>query len=84
MTIVKSIDLKGKYKNIGTKLVEDVVNDTNEEAGDGTATVTILSRSIAKEGFQRISEGADPVKIRRGVMLAICAIIAKLKSSLNL
>lgn len=62
MTIVKSIDSKGKYKNIGTKLIEDVVNDTNEEARDGTITVTILSHSIPKEGFQRISEGADPAK----------------------
>uniref|UniRef100_A0A8C8ZRJ1 60 kDa heat shock protein, mitochondrial n=1 Tax=Prolemur simus TaxID=1328070 RepID=A0A8C8ZRJ1_PROSS len=79
VTVAKSIDLKDKYKNIGAKLVQDVANNTNEEAGDGTTTATVLARSIAKEGFEKISKGANPVKIRRGVMLAVDAIIAELK-----
>uniref|UniRef100_A0A8W4FMW6 60 kDa heat shock protein, mitochondrial n=1 Tax=Sus scrofa TaxID=9823 RepID=A0A8W4FMW6_PIG len=66
VTVAKSIDLKDKYKNIGAKLVQDVANNTNEEAGDGTTTATVLARSIAKEGFEKISKGANPVEIRRG------------------
>ncbi|RMC18421.1 hypothetical protein DUI87_04308 [Hirundo rustica rustica] len=79
VTVAKAIDLKDKYKNIGAKLVQDVANNTNEEAGDGTTTATVLARAIAKEGFEKISKGANPVEIRRGVMLAVDAIIAELK-----
>lgn len=80
MTVAKSIDLKDKYKNIGAKLVQDVANNTNEEAGDGTTTATVLARAIAKEGFDTISKGANPVEIRRGVMMAVETIINELKN----
>ncbi|CAD7673184.1 unnamed protein product [Nyctereutes procyonoides] len=76
---VTSIDLKDNYKNIGTKLVQDVANNTHKEAGDGATTATVLPCSIAKEGFEMISKGANPVEIRRGVMLAVDAVIAELK-----
>ncbi|KAB0405461.1 hypothetical protein E2I00_017461, partial [Balaenoptera physalus] len=66
-TVAKSIDLKDKYKNVGTKLVQDVANNTNEEAGDGTTIAIVLARSIAKEGFEKVSKGANPVEIRRGI-----------------
>jgi len=71
VTVAKSIDLKDKFQNIGARLVQDVANNTNEEAGDGTTTATVLARAIAKEGFEKISKGANPVEIRRGVMLAV-------------
>uniref|UniRef100_A0A2R9ATQ2 60 kDa heat shock protein, mitochondrial n=1 Tax=Pan paniscus TaxID=9597 RepID=A0A2R9ATQ2_PANPA len=79
VTVAKSIDLKNKYKNSEAKLVQDVANNTNEEAGDGPTTATVLACSIAKEGFEKISKGANPVEIRRGVMLAVDAVIAELK-----
>ncbi|KAG2458950.1 CH60 protein, partial [Polypterus senegalus] len=79
VTVAKAIDLKDKYRNIGAKLVQDVANNTNEEAGDGTTTATVLARAIAKEGFDKISKGANPVEIRRGVMLAVEAVINELK-----
>uniref|UniRef100_A0A2I2Y3V3 60 kDa heat shock protein, mitochondrial n=1 Tax=Gorilla gorilla gorilla TaxID=9595 RepID=A0A2I2Y3V3_GORGO len=79
VTVAKSIDLKNKYKNIEAKLVRDVANNTNEKAGDGPTTATVLACSIAKEGFEKISKGANPVEIRRGVMLAVDAVIAELK-----
>lgn len=66
VTVAKGIELKDKFQNIGAKLVQDVANNTNEEAGDGTTTATILARAIAKEGFEKISKGANPVEIRRG------------------
>ncbi|KAM7132177.1 LOW QUALITY PROTEIN: 60 kDa heat shock protein, mitochondrial-like [Molossus nigricans] len=76
VTVAKSIDLKDKYKNIGAKLVQDVANSTNEEAV-GTTAATVLA--IAKAGFAKISRGANPVEIRRGVMLAVDAAISELK-----
>uniref|UniRef100_A0A3P9IRC6 Heat shock 60 protein 1 n=1 Tax=Oryzias latipes TaxID=8090 RepID=A0A3P9IRC6_ORYLA len=79
VTVAKSIDLKDKYKNIGARLVQDVANNTNEEAGDGTTTATVLARAIAKEGFDNISKGANPVEIRRGVMMAVEAVIGELQ-----
>ena len=54
------------YPLFGARLVQDVANNTNEEAGDGTTTATILARSIAKEGFEMVSKGANPQEVRRG------------------
>lgn len=79
VTVAKAVELKDKFQNIGAKLVQDVANNTNEEAGDGTTTATVLARAIAKEGFEKISKGANPVEIRRGVMLAVEHVIEKLQ-----
>lgn len=79
VSVAKSIDLKDKCKNIGVKLVQVVAKNTNEGAGDGTTTTIVLARSIAKEGFKKISKDAGPVEIRRDVMLAIDAVIVELK-----
>ena len=80
VTVAKSIELKDKFQNIGAKLVQDVANNTNEEAGDGTTTATVLARAIAKEGFEKISKGANPIEIRRGVMIAVDNVKEKLKA----
>jgi chaperonin GroEL (HSP60 family) len=66
VTVAKGIELKDRLQNIGAKLVQDVANNTNEEAGDGTTAATILARAFAKEGFEKISKGANPIEIRRG------------------
>jgi chaperonin GroEL len=68
VTVAKGIELKDRFQNIGAKLVQDVANNTNEEAGDGTTTATVLARAIAKEGFEKISKGANPIEIRRGTV----------------
>ena len=81
VTVAKAIELKDKYMNIGARLVQDVANNTNEEAGDGTTTATILARAIAKEGFEKVSKGANPQEIRRGtnryafLHLALCIVV---------
>uniref|UniRef100_A0A1B0BFZ5 Heat shock protein 60 n=1 Tax=Glossina palpalis gambiensis TaxID=67801 RepID=A0A1B0BFZ5_9MUSC len=80
VTVAKSIDLKDKYQNIGAKLVQDVANNTNEEAGDGTTTATVLARAIAKEGFDKIFKGANALEIRRGIMMAVDVVKNHLKS----
>ena len=66
VTVAKAIELKDKYQNIGARLVQDVANNTNEEAGDGTTTATVLAQSIAKEGFVIVSKGANPQEVRKG------------------
>jgi chaperonin GroEL (HSP60 family) len=78
VTVAKAIDLKCPFQNIGAKLVMDVANNTNEQAGDGTTTATVLARSIAKSGFDSVTRGANPVEIRKGVMMAVEAVNAKL------
>ncbi len=66
VTVAQAIDLQDKYQNVGAKLVQNVAVNTNDQAGDGTTTATILARAIAKEGFEKISKGANPIEIRRG------------------
>jgi chaperonin GroEL len=80
VTVAKAVDLKDKYENLGAKLVQDVANKTNEEAGDGTTCATVLARAIAKEGFENISKGANPVEVRKGVMKAVDVIVEELKA----
>ena len=79
VTVAKAVELKDKFENIGAKLVQEVANKTNEEAGDGTTAATIIARGIAKEGFERITRGANPVEIRKGVMMAVDAVVENLK-----
>jgi chaperonin GroEL len=79
VTVAKAVELKDKWQNIGAKLVQDVANKTNEEAGDGTTCATVLAHAIAREGFDTISKGANPIEIRRGVMLAVETIVDHLK-----
>ncbi|XP_026760811.3 63 kDa chaperonin, mitochondrial-like [Galleria mellonella] len=79
VTVAKGIELKNKFQNIGAKLVQNVANKTNEEVGDGTTTATVLARAIAKEGFGIISKGANPIEIRKGIMLAVDAVQKRLK-----
>lgn len=80
VTVAKGVELKDKFQNIGAKLVQDVANNTNEEAGDGTTTATVLARSIAKEGFENLGKGANPVEIRKGIMIAVEKITESLKA----
>ena len=77
--MAKAVELKDKFQNIGAKLVMDVANNTNEQAGDGTTTATVLARAIAKAGFDSVTHGSNPVEIRRGIMMATEAVNAKLK-----
>merc|ERR1719285_332514 len=80
VTVAKAVDLQDKFQNIGAKLVQDVANKTNEEAGDGTTTSTVLARAIAQRGFDMVTHGSNPVEIRRGIMTAVEAIVEHLKT----
>ena len=79
VTVAKAVDLEDKYENIGAKLVQDVANNTNEAAGDGTTTATVLARCIAKEGFLATTQsGASPIEIRKGIMKGVERVIESL------
>merc|ERR1712096_464447 len=80
VTAAKAVELKDKFQNVGAKLVQDVANKTNETAGDGTTTATVLARAIAQRGMDNVTHGANPVEIRRGLLTAIEAVCEHLKT----
>ena len=79
VTIAKEIELEDKYKNIGASLIQEVANKTNDVAGDGTTTATVLAQAIIEEGFKNVAAGADPMALRSGVSKAVLVAIAGLK-----
>ncbi|CAG8657537.1 1632_t:CDS:2 [Acaulospora morrowiae] len=81
VTVAKSITLQDKFENLGARLVQDVANKTNEIAGDGTTTATILTRAIFVEGVKNVAAGCNPMDLRRGVQLAVDAIVKFLREN---
>ena len=71
VTVAKAIEFSDKYMNLGASLIKQVANKSNNDAGDGTTTATILTRKIFSEGCKSISAGLNPMDIRRGIMLAV-------------
>ena len=78
VTIAKEIELEDPYENMGAKLVYEVANKTNDTAGDGTTTATVLAQSIIHQGLQAVEKGANPVLMREGMEKACKAIANKL------
>lgn len=79
VTVAKSIVLEDKFENLGAKLVQDVANKTNEVAGDGTTTATVLARAIYTEGLKSIAAGVNPMELRKGIQDAVDIVINYLK-----
>ncbi|OQQ90087.1 chaperonin GroEL [Ligilactobacillus salivarius] len=75
VTIAKAIDLEDHFENMGAKLVSEVASKTNDIAGDGTTTATVLTQAIVNEGMKNVTAGANPVGIRRGIELATKATV---------
>ncbi|NQY82796.1 MAG: chaperonin GroEL [Alphaproteobacteria bacterium] len=81
VTVAKDIELKDKFENMGAQMVREVASRTNDEAGDGTTTATILAQSIVREGIKAVAAGMNPMDLKRGIDLAVEAVIADVQSS---
>ncbi|MFM1539924.1 chaperonin GroEL [Helcococcus ovis] len=80
VTIAKEIDLKDKFENMGAQLLKEVSIKTNDVAGDGTTTATILAQAIVREGLKNIAAGANPIILQKGIKKATQLVVEKIKS----
>ncbi|HEX3495447.1 MAG TPA: chaperonin GroEL [Methylocella sp.] len=81
VTVAKEIELADKFENLGAQLVREVASKTNDQAGDGTTTATVLAAAIIKEGTKAVAAGLNPMDLKRGVDLAVNAVVADLKKN---
>ena len=79
VTVAKEIELEDKFENMGAQMLKEVASKTSEVAGDGTTTATVLAHAIMREGAKSVAAGANPMDLRRGIDLAVAAIVAELK-----
>ena len=80
VSIAKDIELKDPYENMGAQLVREVASKTNDVAGDGTTTATVLAQAIVKEGMKNLEAGANPIILRKGIQKAVAAAIESIKA----
>jgi chaperonin GroEL len=80
VTVAKEIELKDPYENMGAQLLKEAATKTNDVAGDGTTTATVLAQSIVHEGLKNVAAGANPMLIKRGIELATDAIVGSIKA----
>src|SRR5438105_4794729 len=79
VTVAKEIELKDKYENLGAQMVREVAVKTNDTAGDGTTTATVLAQAIFREGVKNVTAGANPMSLQRGIQMATDAAVAELE-----
>ena len=80
VSVAKEIELKDKFENMGAQMVKEVASKTNDVAGDGTTTATVLAQAIIREGMKSVAAGMNPMDLKRGIDRAVEAAIADLKS----
>ncbi|MBD0864656.1 MAG: chaperonin GroEL [Rhodobacteraceae bacterium] len=81
VTVAKEIELENKFENMGAQMVKEVAQRTNDEAGDGTTTATLLAQSIVKEGLKSVAAGMNPMDLKRGIDLATSKVVKAIKSA---
>jgi len=79
VTVAKEIELEDKFENLGAQMVREVASKTNDVAGDGTTTATVLAQAIVREGARSVAAGANPMDLKRGIDLAVSAVVEDLK-----
>jgi chaperonin GroEL len=79
VTVAKEIELADKFENMGAQMIREVASKTNDVAGDGTTTATILAQAIVREGVKAVAAGMNPMDLRRGVDLAVAAVVADIQ-----
>ena len=80
VTVARAIEFKDRFENVGANLVKQVASATNDIAGDGTTTATVLTRAIIKEGLKSVAAGMNPMDLRRGIQKAVDSVVDNLKS----
>ncbi|WDI32562.1 chaperonin GroEL [Hyphococcus flavus] len=80
VTVAKEIELEDKFENMGAQMVREVASKTNDEAGDGTTTATVLAQAIVKEGAKAVAAGMNPMDLKRGVDLAVAKVVEDIKA----
>ena len=78
VTVAKEIELEDKFENMGAQMLKEVASRTNDEAGDGTTTATILAQAIVREGLKSVAAGMNPMDLKRGIDLATIAAVKKI------
>jgi chaperonin GroEL len=81
VTVAKEIELEDRFENLGAQLIREVASKTNDKAGDGTTTATILAQAIVTEGMKSVAAGMNPMDLKRGVEKAVIAVVAEIKAT---
>src|ERR1044072_2542959 len=79
VTVAKEIELEDKFENMGAQMLREVASKTADLAGDGTTTATVLAQAIVREGAKSVAAGANPMDLKRGIDLAVAAVVEELK-----
>ncbi|MEM9342754.1 MAG: chaperonin GroEL [Pseudomonadota bacterium] len=81
VTVAKEVELEDKFENMGAQMVKEVASRTNDEAGDGTTTATVLAQAIVKEGMKSVAAGMNPMDLKRGIDLATAKVVEKISGA---
>ena len=81
VTIAKEVELEDAFENMGAQLIREVATKTNDVAGDGTTTATLLAQAITREGLKTLSAGANPIVMRKGIEKAVAAAVSSIKEN---
>ncbi len=81
VSVAKEIELEDKFENMGAQMVKEVASRTNDEAGDGTTTATVLAQAIVKEGLKQVAAGLNPMDLKRGIDLATSKVVEEIKAA---
>src|SRR5258706_2976958 len=79
VTVAKEIELENRFENMGAQMVKEVASKTSDVAGDGTTTATVLAQAIFAEGSRLVTAGANPMDVKRGIDVAVAAVVEELK-----
>ena len=80
VTVAKEVELEDRFENMGAQMVKEVASKTNEQAGDGTTTATVLAQAVINVGLKNVTAGANPMDLKRGIDKAVAAVVADLKA----
>ena len=81
VSVAKEIELENKFENMGAQMVKEVASRTNDTAGDGTTTATVLAQALVREGMKRVAAGMNPMDLKRGIDLAVANVVEAIKAS---